>query len=58
MASGYVNPLMTLSEDITDASFVYAQLEKPSIDQLQRCLACHGLKRSGNKSALLERSVY
>ena len=35
MASGYIHPLITSSEeDIPGASFVYAQLEKHSIDQL------------------------
>ncbi|KAI0214445.1 hypothetical protein LSAT2_000458 [Lamellibrachia satsuma] len=56
MASGYETSLPLLTEvDVPGATFVYAKLEKHSVDQLRRWLACRGLKRSGNKSALLER---
>ena len=55
MASGYVNTLPFLNEeDVPGASFIYAKLEKHSVDQLIRWLACRGIKRSGNKTALLE----
>ena len=55
MASGYVNTLPFLTEeDVPDASFIYAKLEKHSVDQLRRWLACRGIKISGNKTALLE----
>ena len=56
MASGYKNALPLLSEeDVPGASFIYAKLDKHSVDQLRRWLAWRGIKRSGNKTALLER---
>ena len=52
MASGHVNALKFLSEeDVPGASFIYAKLEKHSVDQLRRWLACRGINRSGNKTA-------
>ena len=55
MASGYVNALPFLSEeDVPGSSCIYATLEKHSVDQLRRWLACRGIERSGNKTALLE----
>ena len=56
MASGYRNVLPLLNEeDVPGASFIYAKLDKHSVDQLRRWLACPGIKRSGNKTVLLER---
>ena len=37
------------------ASFMYAKLEQNNVDQLRRWLSGRGIKRSGNKTALLER---
>ena len=47
--------LERVAEDVPGASFMYAKLEKHNVDQLRRWLACQGIKRSGNKNALLER---
>ena len=47
--------LERVAEDMPGASFMYAKLEKRYVDQLRRWLACRGIKRSGNKTALLER---
>ena len=56
MASAYKNALPLLNEeDVPGASFIYAKLEKPSVDQLRRWLACHRVKTLGNKTVLLER---
>ena len=56
MASGYRNALPLLNEeDVPDASFIYAKLEKHSVDQLRIWLACRRIKTLGNKTVLLER---
>ena len=56
MAPGHRNGLPLLSEeDVPGAYFIYAKLNKHSVDQLRRWLACQGIRRSGNKTALLER---
>ena len=59
MAYGYKNALPLLSEEDVPgaASFIHAKLDKHSLDQLRRWLACRGMTRSGNKTALLEISV-
>ena len=58
MASGYRNALPLLSEeDVPDASFIYAKVEKLSVDQLRRWLACHVIKTLGNKTAVLDRKA-
>ena len=48
-------PILLTEEDVPGASFTYAQLERHSVEQLRRWLVCRGMKRSGNKSALLQR---
>ena len=56
MASGYRNALPLLNEeDMPGASFIFAKLEKHSVDQLQRWSACRRIKTLGNKTVLLER---
>ena len=47
--------ILTEEEDVPGASLTYAQLERHSVEQLRRWLVCRGMKRSGNKSALLQR---
>ena len=45
-----------VAEDIPDASFMYAKLEKTSHrSTAKRWLSGRGIKRSENKTALLER---
>ena len=59
MVSGYRNALPLLSEeDVLGACFIYVKLEKHSVDQLRRWLACRGIKNSWNKTALLKRNHY
>ena len=54
----YRNALPLLSEeDVLGACFTYVKLEKHSDDQLRRWLACRGIKKSWNKTALLERKA-
>ena len=49
---GYSNALPLLSEeDVPGASFIHAKIEKHSVDQLRRGLACHGINTLGNKTA-------
>ena len=47
--------LTLTEEDVPGASLTYAQLERHSVEQLRRWLVCRGMKRFGNKSALLQR---
>ena len=58
MASGYMNAVPLLSEeDVPGACFIYVKLEKHSVDQLRKWLTCRGIKKSWNKTALLERKA-
>ena len=43
-------PLLS-EEDVPGASFIHAKIEKHSVDQLRRWLACHGINTLGNKTA-------
>ncbi len=55
MASGYKNALPLLSqEDVPDASFIYTKVEKHTVYQLRRWLACHGIKTLLDRKALFE----
>ena len=55
MASGYNRTRCRSSEeDVPNGSFLYIKLEKRSFKQLRRWFACRGIKRSGNKTSLLE----
>ena len=58
VVSGYRNALPLWSEeDVLGAGFIYVKLEKHCVDQLRRWLACRGIKKSWNKTALLERKA-
>ena len=58
MASGYRNALPFLSEeDVPGVCFIHIKVEKHSVDQLRRWLACRGIKKSWNKTALSERKA-
>ena len=50
MVSDYKNVLPLLSEEEVPGGYlIYAKLDKRSVDQLRRWLACRGIKRSENK---------
>ena len=56
MACSYANPSVTLcEEDVPGASFVYAQIEKHSVEPTARMACVSWAKKICNKSTLLER---